>query len=112
MYLMLDEGEVRELLSSLKKDKGNEYFLCKKLENTLKEKNEIIGETHVTWIVDDVIQKWNDRYDSIPSRETVDTFIESYIDGLDDVGSESAIQCGWDVIYNAFDAYEKDMEGK
>lgn len=110
MYLMFNESEVRTLLKSLKKDKGEDYFLCKRLQNTLDEQKDIIGETHVTWTTDDIINEWNDRYGTVPSKETIETFIDSYIDNLNDIGGESAIECGWNIIYNAFNDYEKDIK--
>lgn len=116
MYLMLDDIEVDELLKLLKTtdyDKNNYLESVKtKLTNAIEIQKDVLGETYVRWIIDDVMNEWEDRYETKPSRETAETFIESYLDGLDDVGGESAIQCGWDVIYNAFDDYEKDMEEK
>lgn len=67
-----------------------------------------LGTTGVIWTEEDIETKFNDRYNREPSKEEVKDIVDNYLNELNDIGHEVAIESGWNIIYSAFDDYEKD----
>ncbi|MCQ2086484.1 MAG: hypothetical protein MJZ37_00210 [Bacilli bacterium] len=108
MIVNISQYDFEKLMNCCENIKNG--YLVNLLNGWKEQEEQTVEAFIVRWIDDDFIKYFEEEMGRKPTSEELENF-KSYA-CLEEAGGESAIACGWERIYSAFDEWKNDNIGE